>query len=136
MSLSTAKWTRALKALRARRGALRQQLSRPEPIVTGNVYDVLRRCGNPSCHCALKPGHRQTLLIYVDKGRRRCKYVRRQDAAWVKRAWQRYRDCRKALGKIRTLNQRELRLLRVRMQQRRINYNPDRAGSRPPGLGR
>lgn len=112
----------SLNTLQAQRRTLLRQMARVEPILMGNVYDVMRRCGNPSCHCAAKPGHRQTLWIFTEKGRRRCKFVRRQDAEWVKRAWQRYRDCRRALREIRALNQRELALLRVQIRDRRVHY--------------
>lgn len=112
----------SINRLQARRQELLRQFAQADPVVMGNVYDVMRRCGNPSCHCAAKPGHRQTLLIFVEKGRRRCKFVRRQDTEWVKRAWQRYRDCRRALREIRALNQQELALLRARMHTRRVHY--------------
>jgi hypothetical protein len=120
--MSTATTPRALKAIWAKRQDFLQQITRTEPVIVGNVYDVMRRCGNPSCHCAAKPGHRQTLLIYVEKGRRRCKFVRRADAEWVKKAWQRYRNCRKALGEIRALSRQELALLRAQIQKRRARY--------------
>jgi hypothetical protein len=97
-------------------------MARTEPILSGNVYDVMRRCGHPSCHCAAKPGHRQTLWIFTEKSRRRCRFVRRQDTEWVKRAWRRYGECRKVLREIRALNQRELTLLRVQIRERRVDY--------------
>ena len=112
----------SLSALRQRRRILLRQVARAEPILMGNVYDVMRRCGNPSCHCAAQPGHRQTLWIFTEKGRRRCKFVRRQDAPWVKRAWRRYQGFRRVLREIRTLNQRELALLRVQIRERRVHY--------------
>lgn len=112
----------SLKALQARRRTLLRQMARSEPLIMGNVYDVLRRCGNPSCHCAVQPGHRQTLWIFTEQGRRRCKFVRRQDAERVKQAWRRHRDCRKTLREIRALNQRELALLRVQIRKRRVYY--------------
>ena len=120
--MSSPKSSRPLQAIQARRRALLRQIVQSKPIIIGNVYDVMRRCGNPSCHCAAKPGHRQTLLIYVDKGRRRCKFVRRQDADWVKAAWQRYRDCRRVLREVRALNKRELALLRAQVQTRGTHY--------------
>jgi len=120
MSRSSTKLS--LSVLRARRRTLLRQMARIEPVLLGNVYDVMRRCGNPSCHCATQPGHRQTLWIFTEKGRRRCKFIRRQDAEWVKRAWRRYRDCRKALREIRAINQRELALLRAQIHNRRVRY--------------
>jgi hypothetical protein len=100
---------------------LREILGR-QPVVIGNVYDVRRRCGNPSCHCAKKPTHLQTLLIYVDKGRRRCRFVRQKDAAWVKRAWQRYGSLRKALKEYRAINYKELGILRVQIRLRGLRF--------------
>ena len=109
---------RPLKALHKRRLTALRLLLRQQPIVIGNVYDVLRRCGKASCHCALKPSHRQTLLIYSEKGRRRCKFVRRQDAVRIRQAWLCYRECKKALRELRTLNNKEMGLLRVQLRLR------------------
>lgn len=111
---------RQLKALHKRRLAALKPLLRQQPIVIGNVYDVLRRCGKASCHCAAKPGHRQTLLIYTEKGRRRCKFVRRRDAARIRQAWLCYRECKKALRELHTLNNKEMALLRVQIRLRDV----------------
>ena len=109
-----------LKALHKHRLAALKLLLRQQPIVIGNVYDVLRRCGKASCHCAVKPSHSQTLLIYAEKGRRRCKFVRREDAARIRQAWLCYRECKKALRELRTLNNREMGLLRVQLRMRDV----------------
>ena len=122
MKKSSVSLTSKIKLLEARRRALRSKLVQGRPIIVGNVYDVMRRCGNLSCHCAAKPGHRQTLLIYVDDGRRRCKFVRQADARWVKRAWDRYRECKKALREFRALQKRELEFLRAQIKARSIGY--------------
>lgn len=122
MAESNASLARKIAALQARRRALLGKLAQGEPIIVGNVYDVMRRCGNPSCHCAAKPGHRQTLLIYMEGGRRRCKFVRRDDAERVKRAWQRYRECKRALQEFRALQKQELEVLRAQIQARRLSY--------------
>lgn len=122
MSESSSKLQSRVLALEARRRALLSKLSDGEAIVVGYVYDVMRRCGNPSCHCAAKPGHRQTLLIYVEDGRRRCKFVRRDDAARIKQAWERFRECKKALREFRALQKQELEVLRAQIQARRLFY--------------
>ena len=95
MKRSSGSLTVKFKLLEDRRRILRSVLVQGRPIIVGNVYDVMRRCGNPSCHCAAKPGHRQTLLIYADDGRRRCKFVRQADAQWVKQAWTATANARK-----------------------------------------
>jgi hypothetical protein len=122
MAKSSVSLANQIKALEAQRRVLLAKLKHGDPIVVGYVYDVMRRCGNPSCHCAAKPGHRQTLLIYVEDGRRRCKFIRGADAARIKQAWQRYRDCKKALQEFRTLQKRELEVLRAQIQARGLSY--------------
>lgn len=122
MRLSSTPLKKNLQDILERRKKLLERLIATEPLVVGNVYDVMRRCGNRTCHCALKPGHRQTLLIYTQKGRRHCKLVRRKDEERIKQAWQRYGNFRKALAEIRTLNQRELALLRAEIKYRRLRY--------------
>jgi hypothetical protein len=122
MRKSNALFSGKITLLKAQRHALLSTLARGQPIIVGNVYDVMRRCGNSSCHCASKPGHRQTLLIYIDNGKRRCKFVRQADAEWVKQAWERYRECKKALREFRALQNRELAVLRAQIQARRVSY--------------
>ena len=122
MRLSSATLKKNLQDILERRKKLLEKLIASGPLVVGNVYDVMRRCGTHPCHCAVKPGHRQTLLIYTQKGRRHCKLVRRKDEERIKQAWQRYGSFRKALGGIRTLNQRELTILRAEIKTRRLRY--------------
>ena len=122
MNKSNASLSKRIRVMEAQRQALLAKITQGEPIVVGNVYDVMRRCGNSSCHCAAKPGHRQTLLIYVEDGRRRCKFVRSADAERIKLAWKRYQECKKALQEFRALQKRELQILRAQIQARRISY--------------
>lgn len=122
MIKSSASLANQIRALEAQRSALLAKLRHGDPIVVGYVYDVMRRCGNPSCHCVAKPGHRQTLLIYVEDGRRRCKFIRSADAERIKQAWDRYRECKRALREFRALQKQELQILRAQIQVRRISY--------------
>ena len=91
---------------------------RHEPLIVGSVCEVLRRCGTPTCHCAQAPGHRQTLLLYGEGGRRTSRFIRRQDVGWVRRAWHCYQRFKQALRELRALNFRELQLLRVQLRSR------------------
>ena len=119
MRLSTPK---TLRALQKRRRALLREMLRPDPLIVGTVCEVLRRCGTPTCHCAKTPGHRQTLLLYGEGGRQTSRFIRSQDVAQVRRAWQRYRRFREALRELRTLNTRELQLLRVQITLRQVQF--------------
>ena len=114
----------ALKKLHSRRQKLLAPLLNSDPLLIGTLCDVYRRCGNPYCHCSKKASHLQTLLLYPDKqGKRRCRFVRQQDAEKLRKLWMRYRECRKALCEIQTLNQQELRLLRVQIHKRGFQFS-------------
>lgn len=113
---------KTLQALQKRRQALLREILRPDPLVVGTVCTVLRRCGTPTCHCAQTPGHRQTLLLYGEGGRRTSRFIRQQDESRVRRAWRRYRRCKEALRELRALNLRELELLRERIRLRAAQF--------------
>jgi len=81
-------------------------------------YDTLRRCGNPTCRCADRPTHRQTLLVFTRKGQRRCRFVRQAEVALFREAADRYRAWRRALMEFLTLQNRERAILRVQIQKR------------------
>lgn len=122
MAMSSKKFTKSFKSLERERQALAAALLRLEPLILGSVYDVRRRCGNPYCHCVAKPTHRQTLLIYVEGGRRRCKFVRRQDAPKAHKLCECYRNCKTALKRIRTLHKRQEQLLKVHIRLRGVRF--------------
>jgi len=122
MKMSSAQLNKTLLGFLEKRRELIGKLSGCGPLIEGYIYDVMRKCGNPNCHCAAKPGHRQTLMIYSEKGRRRCRLVRRKDEERVKQAWQNTRAFRKAIREIRTLNQRELAILRVQIRNMGLRY--------------
>jgi len=122
MSMSSAQLARCLQDIQDERTALIQELITAGPLLVGYVYDVMRKCGNPSCHCAHKPGHRQTLLIYSRNGRRSCKLVRRQEEQRIKQAWNNYRDFKKGIRRIRTLNRKELQILGAKLKREALRY--------------
>lgn len=122
MKASSGKSPISLKTLGEKRQALWELFEDRSPLLPGSVYDVLRRCGNPTCHCAKKPSHLQTLLIYAKKGVRRCKFVRQQDVEWVRQAWERYRKCKKAIKEIRAIQKREVQILVAKIKERGIFY--------------
>lgn len=109
---------KTLRALQKRRQVLLREMLGPEPLIVGTVCDVLRRCGNPACHCAKAPTHRQTLLLYGKDGKRTSRFIRQRDVPWVRQAWRRYLRFKKALRELRALHFQELRLLREQLKLR------------------
>jgi hypothetical protein len=118
MRKSTGKTPGSLEDLWRRREELLRILLADEPVLMGSVYDTLRRCGNPTCRCADRPTHRQTLLVFTRKGQRRCRFVRQAEVALFREAADRYRAWRRALKEFLTLQNRERAILRVQIQKR------------------
>lgn len=111
-----------LRTLQERRWVIFKTLTHSKPLLIGTVYDTLRRCGNPTCACAKTPTHLQTLLMSVHQGKRRCQFVRQEDLAWVRQAWEHYKEFRKALREIRALHRKELSLLGAQMKRKATSY--------------
>lgn len=120
MGKSTKHVRGSLEDVWRRREEVLKVLLADEPLLVGTVYDTLRRCGNPTCRCADRPTHRQTLLIFTKAGRRRCRFVRQDDAASLRLAADRYRAVRQALRGLQALQNRERGLLRVQILKRAI----------------
>ena len=120
MKKSTGKPTRALEDLWRRREELLAILQADDPVLVGTVYDTLRRCGNPTCHCAGRPSHRQTLLIFTRAGHRHCRFVRQGEAEPLRRAAERYRAWRQAFREFHALQNRERVLLRAEIRKTAI----------------
>lgn len=111
-----------LRRLDRRRAALRADVLRADPLVVGTVSAVRARCGKPGCHCARGPGHPQVRLLYAEGGRRRCKLIRQADVARLRRAGERYRQVRRLLRTLATLQRRDLQLLKTLVHQRGLRY--------------
>jgi len=123
MPKSSRKRKRSLEDLWRRREELLELLLSDEAILVGTVYDTLRRCGNPTCHCAQRPSHRQTLLIFTRAGQRRCRFVRQAEAESLRLAANRYRAWRKAFREFQTLQNRERVLLRGEIRKNAIRLD-------------
>ncbi len=96
---------------------------RDAELAVGTVSVVLRKCGNPGCHCARGDGHPQTLFLFNDEeGRRRCKLVRRADEVRLHAAGKRYRAFRQDLKQLRAIDRREKEILMALRDMRALRY--------------
>jgi Family of unknown function (DUF6788) len=124
MTMSREKLLANLHQLHKERRNLLKRLTRPHVLAIGTVSLVRRKCGNPTCHCTVGPGHPQTLFLYKDskETRRRCKLVRREDEAWMTRAGERYREFRRDLKQLRALDHKEKQIFMALAQERAVWY--------------
>lgn len=96
---------------------------RGEELAVGTVSVVLRKCGNPRCHCAQGDGHPQTQFLFTDEdGQRRCKLVRRADEPRLQAAGERYRRFRDDLKRLRAIDRREKEILMALRDKRALHY--------------
>lgn len=119
---SSARVVRRLRAVESRRAVVVDELAQTDALIIGSLSAVQRRCGKPSCHCAERPGHPQTILMSIDDGRRRCQVIRQADLAAVRQAVERYRAFRAGLRMLSTLDSQILRLLKELMRLRDAGY--------------
>ena len=108
---------RRLHEAESRRAVVVAELAQTDALIIGSLSEVQRRCGKPSCHCAERPGHSQTILMSVQDGRRRCQLIRQADLAAVRQAVERYRAFRKGLRLLSTLDSTVLALLKELMRR-------------------
>jgi len=81
-----------MSRLHRERRRLIRLLESDQELAVGSVSTVSRKCGNPRCRCVAGPGHLQTLFLYKDGKKRRCKLVRRADEKRMLQASERYRQ--------------------------------------------
>lgn len=111
MSMSRPKLLNSLRQLQKERKKLLKRLINDKEVAIGSVAVVRRKCGKPNCHCVEGFGHPQTLFLFRDEGRRRCKLIRQSDSKRLLIAGERYRNFRNGLRELRAINKRENKIL-------------------------
>ena len=111
MAMSRTKLLNSLRRLQEERKRVIKCLIDDKEVAVGSVAVVRRKCGKPNCHCATGPGHPQTLFLFRDDGRRRCKLIRQNDSKRLLIAGERYRKFRNGLRELRAINKREEEIL-------------------------
>jgi hypothetical protein len=114
----------SLRPLQQERKRLLGRLTKEHELAQGTVSEVYRKCGNPRCHCASGPGHRQILFLFKEKDdqRRRCKLVRRADEKRLLRSGEAYRQFRADLQRLRAIEKEEIQILTAILRARAICY--------------
>ena len=106
--------------LRQRKFAVLRRYKIPEEVVEallpGSLSQTRRRCGKPTCHCAVGDGHPSSYLTYVVGGKKR---VERIPDAWVQDVQRRVeagREFKQAVAEVLAAN---AQLLVLERHQRR-----------------
>jgi hypothetical protein len=110
-----------LDKLSQQRSALRQAIERlgqtleiafeRDPIVKGNVYELARKCGKPSCACAEGQLHRSMVLSWSEGGKTRLLSIPAERLEELRRKSERYLRFRTARAQVTVLCRQILALL-------------------------
>lgn len=110
-----------LDKLSQRRSALRQAIERlgqtlevafeRDPMVKGNVYELARKCGKPSCACAQGQLHRSMVLSWSERGKTRLLSIPAEGLEELRRKSERYLRFRTARAQVTVLCRQILALL-------------------------
>ncbi len=112
-----------MSRLQRERSRLIRLLTSGHELAIGSVSRVRRKCGNPRCGCQGGQGHPQTIFLFKDQlGQRRCKLIRRADEARMQKAGDRYRRWRKALIRLRAIENRQRQILVAKIKKKAIRY--------------
>lgn len=111
-----------LTSLQAEHRSLIRLILQKDELAIGTVYKVNKRCGSPYCHCRKGPGHPHTFFMFTEKGKRRCKFVRQADVQRMREAAERYKKCKEALRRIKSIHLQEIKILMDLISKRGIKY--------------
>jgi hypothetical protein len=113
MAASSDRASRLRQALQTLLDDCRRQLDELLPVrqlVKGSVYDLLTRCGKPSCHCASDQGplHTATVLSWSDQGKTQLRTLPPGEQARFRQLAEGYRRFRRARATLVKLHRRVL----------------------------
>ena len=108
-----------LEKLSRLRGALRDALKELEKtlevafersaLVKGNVYELARKCGKPSCACADGPLHRSMVLSWSHQGKTRLMTIPPEKLDRLKANSEQYLRYRRARARVTEIHRQILR---------------------------
>jgi hypothetical protein len=87
-----------------RRGKLLRRVLRPGPMISGSLYQMKRRCGNPRCKCTRGHLHTSWYLSRRHGGRTKLTYIGRIVPDWLATGVGRYGRYQKTLAAIRKID--------------------------------
>lgn len=96
-----------LEHLLSRRNQLRQQLDAFGDFRPGHLSQHVRKCGDPSCHCAKPDGarHRSWQLTGKINGKARCRGIAESELPATRTHLAQYRDFQRWVGQFIELNE-------------------------------
>jgi hypothetical protein len=102
----------ALYHLRAELGRLLLVFLNRQPMMTGSIYELRRKCGKPSCRCAQGVElHSSTVISWTSKGRKRLRTVPQGQRGRLTELTRRYQLFRQARARLVEVQARMLAII-------------------------
>jgi hypothetical protein len=81
------------------------------PLVKGNVYQMARKCGKPSCACTRGQLHKSMVLSWSQQGKTRLKSIPAERLAELRRKSQEYLRFRRARAQVTVIHKQMLEVI-------------------------
>ncbi len=88
-----------------------EEIFERSPMVKGNVYEIARKCGKPSCVCTRGQLHRSMVLTWSQQGKPRLLSIRKDQLAELRRKSQAYLRFRRSRAEVSVLCKKMLRVI-------------------------
>jgi len=102
--LNPSRLRQRIRRLDERRRKLLGKLMRPSPMISGSLYQMKRRCGNPRCRCTRGELHVSWYLSRRVTGRTKLTYIGRVVPDWLAGGVRRYQRYQKTLAALRKID--------------------------------
>lgn len=102
--MDSSKLRQTLLLMDTKRRNLLRQVLRPFPMVSGSLFQMRRRCGNPRCKCARGELHASWYLSRRQEGKTKLTYLGRVVQDWLQKRVGRYQRHQKRLAEIRKID--------------------------------
>jgi len=81
------------------------------PLVKGNVYEMARKCGKPSCICTRGQLHKSLVLSWSHQGKTRLKSIPAENLAELRRKSEEYLRFRRARAQLSVIHKQMLEVI-------------------------
>jgi hypothetical protein len=81
------------------------------PLIKGNVYEMARKCGKPSCTCTRGQLHKSLVLSWSHQGKTRLKSIPAEKLAELRRKSEEYLRFRRARAQVTVIHKQMLEVI-------------------------
>lgn len=105
--------------LERKRATIIGSLQKMLPVIAGSYGEIYRKCGKSNCWCRNEKGHLLRRVTWTDENRKaRTKAVSEKDKKWIDEAMNNYKNYRRQLKEVISIDGEIYRCLKVLMAEK------------------